>query len=175
MLGDAHGNVDLPLGAGVLHPAPAPEGDRGGALALPRRRHPHGHGRAGRGAGPGREVPVGRHRRVRRRQGQELLLPGDEHPPAGRAPGDRDDHRARPRRADDPRRRRREAAVHPGPGPARRLGDRVPDQRRGPVPRLPALDRPPGAVPAAGGVSTARCAWTPASTRAARSRSTTTR
>ena len=44
----------------------------------------------------------------------QLLLPRDEHAPAGRASGDRADHRARPRRADDPRRRRREAAVHAG-------------------------------------------------------------
>ena len=29
----------------------------------------------------------------------DVLLPRDEHPAAGRAPGDRDDHRARPRRA----------------------------------------------------------------------------
>ena len=39
----------------------------------------------------------------------ELLLPRNEHPPAGRASGDRADHRHRPGRADDPRRRRREA------------------------------------------------------------------
>ena len=44
---------------------------------------------------------------------QELLLPRDEHPPPGRAPGHRGDHRPRPRRADDPRRRRREAAASP--------------------------------------------------------------
>ena len=30
-------------------------------------------------------------------------------------------------------------------GPARRLGDRMPDQRRRPVPQLPAVDRPAGA------------------------------
>ena len=52
---------------------------------------------------------------------------------------------------------------------ARRLGDRVPHQRRGPVPRLPALHRPPGALPAAAGGATAPCGWTRASTRAARS------
>ena len=51
-----------------------------------------------------------RHGRVRRRAGPLVLLPRDEHPPAGRASGHRDDHRHRPRRADDPRRRRREAA-----------------------------------------------------------------
>ena len=81
---------DLPERARMLDPAPPPEGDRGGAVALHQRRHAQGHGRAGRGAGQGREVPERRHGGVRGRQGPELLLPGDEHPPAGRAPGDRD-------------------------------------------------------------------------------------
>ena len=81
---------------------------------------------------------------------KSFLLPGDEHPTSGRAPGHRDDHRARPRRADDPRRRRRSAAVHSGADPPRGLGDRVPDQRRGPVPQLPALHRPPRPLHAAG-------------------------
>ena len=53
---------------------------------------------------------------------KSFLLPGDEHPAPGRAPGHRADHRARPRRADDPRRRRRAASLHPGPGPPRGLG-----------------------------------------------------
>ena len=39
----------------------------------------------------------------------QLLLPRDEHAAAGRASGDRDDHRPRSRRVDDPRRGRREA------------------------------------------------------------------
>ena len=104
----------LPVGARVLDPAPAPEGDRGSAQPLSRRRHAQGDGRAGGGAGPGGELPVGRHGGVRRRQGQELLLPGDEHAAAGRAPGDRGDHRARSGRADDPRRCRRAARLHAG-------------------------------------------------------------
>ena len=99
----------LPVRARVLDPAPPPEGDRGGAVAVPRRATRQGDGRAGGGARQGGEVPVRRHGRVRRRRRPQLLLPRDEHAPAGRAPGDRDDHRARPRRADDPRRRRREA------------------------------------------------------------------
>ena len=56
-----------------------------------------------------------------------------------------------------------------------RLGDGMPDQRRRPVPRLPALHRPPGQVPAAEGKSRGRCASTPASMTAARSRCSTTR
>ena len=57
------------------------------------------------------QLQVRRHGRVHRRQEPQLLLPRDEHAPAGRASGDRADHRPRPRRADDPRRRRREAAA----------------------------------------------------------------
>ena len=147
--------------------------------------HAQGDGRAGGGAGQGGELPVGRHGRVRRRQGQELLLPRDEHAAPGRASGHRGDHRARPGRADDPRRRRREAGLHAGRRcRAQRLGDRVPHQRRGSAARLPAEHRPAGHVPAAGADDLRRraaartpaaCASTPASTRAARSRSTTTR
>ena len=93
------------------------------------------------------------------------------------------DHRARPGRADDPRRRRREAGVHAGPHPAPGLGDRVPHQRRGSAARLPAEHRPAGRVPAAAADASPAsrspappaCGSTPASTRAARSRSTTTR
>jgi hypothetical protein len=71
--------------------------------------NPQGHGRAGGGAGQGRGLPVGRHGGVHRRQGPQLLFPGNEHAAAGRAPGDRADHRHRPGRADDPGGRRREA------------------------------------------------------------------
>jgi hypothetical protein len=81
----------------------------------------------------------------------ELLLPRDEHPPAGRASGHRADHRPRPGRADDPRRRRREAAVRAEGREAQRLGHREPHLRRGPLPQLPALDRPAGALSPAGG------------------------
>ena len=42
-----------------------------------------GHGRAGRGPGQGREVPKCGNGGVRGRQGPELLLFGDEYPPAG--------------------------------------------------------------------------------------------
>ena len=70
-----------------------------------------GHGRAGRRAGQGREVPERRHGGVRGRQGPELLFPGDEHPPAGGAPGDGMHHRPGPGGVDDPRGRGREAAA----------------------------------------------------------------
>ena len=54
--------------ARMLDPAPAPEGDRGGAEPVPRRADPRRDGRAGRGARRGRRLPLGRHRRVHRRQ-----------------------------------------------------------------------------------------------------------
>ena len=165
----------LPGGARVLDPAPPPEGDRGGALAVPRRRDAQVDGRAGGRARAGRRLPVGGHRRVRRRARPQLLLPRDEHAPAGRAPGDRARHGTRPGRADDPRRGWREARLLAAGDQARRLGDRVPDQRRGPVPQLPAVDRAAGEVHPAAREPTGRCASTPASTRAARSRCTTTR
>ncbi len=55
-----------------------------------------------------------RHRRAhrvgRRPDGRELLLPRNEHSPASRASRNRSDHRYRPRRADDPRRRGRKSS-----------------------------------------------------------------
>ena len=96
----------------MLDPAPPPEGDRGGAVALHRRRD-----RARRWG----EQAVALAKAVDYQSAgtvefivdakRELLLPRDEHPAAGRASGDRAGHRPRPGRADDPRRRRREAAV----------------------------------------------------------------
>ena len=167
----------LPRRARMLDPAAQPEGHRGGALAAARREDPQGDGRAGRRARQGRRLRFRRHRRVRRRPGPELLLPRDEHPPAGRASGHRADHRRRSRRADDPRRRRREAALQAVGREAQRLGGREPRLRRGSVPQLPAVHRAPREVsPAAEGASTAPpCATTRASSRAARSRCTTIR
>jgi propionyl-CoA carboxylase alpha chain len=57
--------------------------------------------------------PVPSNSSFRRHQG--VLLPGNEHPPAGRTSGHRTDHRPRPGRADDPRRLRRKAAASPRP------------------------------------------------------------
>ena len=83
--------------------------------------------------------------------GQVVLLLGDEHAAAGRASGDRAGHRVRPGRADDPRRRRREAFDPPERREADGFRDRDPHLRRGSVSQLPAVDRPPHALPAAGG------------------------
>ena len=146
----------LPGRARMLHPAPQPEGDRGGPLAAPRRQDPQGHGRAGRRALEGRRLRQRRHRGVRRRPGPLVLLPGDEHAPAGRASRDRARHRHRSRRADDPRRRRREAEDQAGGREAHRLGGRIPRLCRGPLPQLPALHRPPHPLSAAPGRLRAR-------------------
>ena len=56
------------------------------------------------------------HRRVHRvrRPARRVLLHGDEHPPAGRAPGDRAGHRPRPGRVAAAGRGRRAAAVRAG-------------------------------------------------------------
>ena len=102
-----------------------------------------------------------------------FYLPGDEHPAAGRASGDRDGDRPRHRdradrdragRAARPRIRRRRAA---------RACDRDPALRRGSVP--PASPRRREGSCACGCPRARGCATTPASSAARRSRSTTTR
>ncbi len=70
---------------------------------------------------------------------------------AGRTSGDRTDHRHRPGRADDPRGRRREAALCAGRSEDQRLGDRKPALCRRSLPQLPALDRAADPLPPAGG------------------------
>jgi hypothetical protein len=100
----------VPERARVLDPAPPPEGDRGGAVS-PSSATPPARPWASRPwPGQGREVPERGHGGVRGRQGPGLLLPGDEHPAAGGAPGDRVHHRPGPGGADDPRGRGRKAA-----------------------------------------------------------------
>ena len=60
-----------------------------------------------------------------------FLLHGGEHPPPGRAPGDRDGHRHRHRQGADPDRGGRAAVVQAGRRRLHRPLDRVPHQRRG--------------------------------------------
>ena len=93
-----------------------------------------------RGPAPGRPRR-GRRRELRRarapssssstRDGQ-LLLHRDEHAHPGRAPGDRDGHRHRPRPRADPHRRGRAARLPAGRRAVQRPRHRVPGQRRGP-------------------------------------------
>ena len=153
VLGDQHGNI-LYLNERecsiqrrnqkVVEEAPSPfvspemrkaMGEQAVALARAVGYYSRGHGRADRQ----------RRRPVR----QELLLPRDEHPAAGRASGDRGDHRPRPGRADDPRRGGREAQVHAGRYRHQRLVGRNARLCRGPVPRVPAEHGEAGALLAA--------------------------
>ena len=101
--------LPLSLRARLLDPAPPPEGDRGGAGARHGPGAAQGDGRGGRRRGQGDRLSRRRHRRVHRQPGRHLLLHGDEHPPAGRASGDRDDHRPGPGRMAARRRGRRHA------------------------------------------------------------------
>ena len=129
---------DPPRRARVLAAAPAPEDRRGGAVAAADAPAARGHGRRRLRGGPGLRLHRGGHRRVHRRgrlRGgwgrTRLVLHGDEHPAAGRAPGHRGGHRARPRgaaaagggggaAAADAGRRRPARARDRGPGLRRR-------------------------------------------------------
>ena len=79
--------------ARLLGAAPPPEGDRGSALARRDGRPAPAHGRRRRRGRPRHRLSRRRHGRVPAGRRRRLLLPGDEHPPAGRASGDRGDHR----------------------------------------------------------------------------------
>ena len=157
----------------VVEESPAPR---------PLRRHPQRAARRGRRGRRGRRLPRRRHRRVplRPRDGA-LLLPGDEHPAPGRAPGHRAGARRRPGRAAADGRR------GPRPRPAARSAPTTATpSRSGCTPRT----RPPtgsrraacsrcSTFPGVAGSSTCSTApasgWTPASSPATRSRRTTTR
>ncbi len=126
------GQLCLDLQPRLLGAASPPEADRGSTRTLAARRSRSSHGRSGGEGGQGRRLLRRRHRRVHL-PGRRLLLPRDEHPTAGRALRQRDDHRHRPRRVADPRRCGRRAPDDPGAGRriASRSLDRDPDQRRG--------------------------------------------
>ena len=108
---DTHGNCRASVRARLLAAAPPPEGDRGGARARHRPGAARGDGR-GRASRPPRAVGyVGAGTVEFIAEGGDVLLHGDEHAPAGRAPGHRDDHRPRPGRVAASRRRGRAAAA----------------------------------------------------------------
>ena len=93
--------------------------------------------------------PAERDRLRRRRHGRvpldagdrAVLLPGDEHPAPGRAPGHRGGHRPRPGRAAAAGRRGRPTAARRRQPRAARARDRGPALRRGPGRRLAAAER----------------------------------
>ena len=105
---------------------------------------------------------------------RRVLLPRDEHPAAGRAPGHRDGDWHRPRRRADPRRVGHGAVVRPGRRSLRRgHAIEMPHQRREPGRRpVPALAR--AASRSSSCPTASACASTPDTRRATRSASTTT-
>ena len=155
-MADQHGNAIAPRRAGVLDPAPPPEADRGVPVA--------GRGRrccASSWARPPSTLAraigydnVGTVEFLLDADHRRVLLPGDEHPDPGRAPGHRGGRRAATwcwwqiqcargeplsgagRRRPDRRPRRRGPPLRRGPGPglaARRPAPSTASQRR--VPR----------------------------------------
>ena len=85
-----------PRRARVQPAAPPPEGHRGGAVAAARRGDPRPDRRGRLRHRAQRRLHRRRHGRVHRlrRHARRVLLHGDEHPAAGRAPGHRAGHRA---------------------------------------------------------------------------------
>ena len=169
---------DPPRRARLLDPAPPPEAHRGVAGAgVDRRRGAARADRQDRRRGGARgRLPRRRHRRGpagRSDEHERVLLPGDEHPRAGRALRDGDDDRDRHRQGGHPRRRGRGAGVHAGRRRPARPRDRVPHQRRGRVEEVRARARA-GSAPTSSPAGRA-CGSTPACAPAARSRRCTTR
>ena len=164
--------------ARLLAAAPPPEGDRGGARARHDRRGARRDGpRRDRSRARGR-LSGRRHGRVHRRRragaaAGRLLVHGNEHAAAGRASGDRGDHRARSGRAAVPRRGGRDAAARAGRRAHRRPRGRSAALCRGPGAQFPALDRQARRAGIAGAARA--CGSIPASRRARSSRPTTIR
>ena len=133
----------------MFDPAAQSEGDRGSPVAAARRDHPPPNGRTGGRSRQGGELRFRRNGRIRRRPGQKLLFPGDEHPAAGRTSRDRIDYRDRSGRTDDPGGRGRKAVADAKGRYADRMGGGVAGLCGRPVPQLPALDRAAGEIPPA--------------------------
>ena len=154
VFGDAAGNHVSPLRTRVQRPAETPE-DRGGDAEPGAERAPaSGDGRGGGRRGEGRRLCRRRDGRVpRRRKRKPLLLSGDEHPAAGRAPDHRGDpglrSRAGPARGGRGRRACRRSWTD---GSLRPRGHAIELRlyAEDPVKFLPALGTP-SRVPGAGG------------------------
>ena len=130
-------------GARMFDPAAASEGRRGEPVAGGDAGDPASdHGRRGVG-GARRRLHQCRNDRVPARRGRPLLLPGDEHAAAGRAPDHRDGDRRRSGAVADSHRARR--AARPRSGAAadpERPRDRVPHLRGGSRQQLSAVAGP---------------------------------
>ena len=96
-----------PRRARLLDPAPPPEADRGVPGAAGRRGPARADRQDRRRRRQGRRLPRRGHDRGPALRGRRVLLPGDEHPRAGRALRDRGGHRRRHRARADPDRRGR--------------------------------------------------------------------
>ena len=106
-------------------------------------------GRRGRGRREGDRLRRRRHDRDAARRGRLVLLHGDEHAHPGRASGHGDAHRRRSREGADPRRRGEPLSVTRAAAAAR-ARHRVPRERRGSEPELPAVAGQDRHVPSAG-------------------------
>ena len=140
-----------PRRARLHHPAPAPEDRRGDALAGRLARAARAHRRDRRRRGAGGRLRRRRHGRGPARRRRLLVLPRDEHAPAGRAHGHRDGDRASTWCAS------RSGSRPGGRSAGRRIEvrlvrprDPVPHQRRGRGRRLRAHAGPRDALPRAG-------------------------
>ncbi|CAA9254711.1 MAG: Biotin carboxylase of acetyl-CoA carboxylase, partial [uncultured Acidimicrobiales bacterium] len=116
--------------AGLLEPAAPPEAHRGDTCPRDDARAPPGDGRRGGGGDQGVRLHERRHRGVPHPAGR-VLLSGDEHPAAGRAPAHRARLRDRPGGRAAARRVGGGPVVHPGQPRPPRPRDRVPGQRGG--------------------------------------------
>ncbi len=168
------GQLRLPVRARLLGAAPPPEGAGGGARPRHAGRAPPPDGRSRRRRRQGGRLRRRRHGRVHRHAGRHLLLHGDEHPPAGRAPGHRNDHRPGSGRMAAARRRRPAAAAAAGTTGNPRPCAGSAHLRRGRQQGLPARHRQAD-PPRPAGRDRSTCASIPASRKATRSRPSTTR
>ena len=164
---------DPPRRARLHDPAASPEARRGDAVARGGRGVARADREDRRRRGACRRLPLRGDDRRAARARRLLLLHGDEHADPGRAHRDRRGDRPRPRARADPDRLGRAAVRATGGCRPARPRDRVPDQRRGRLQGLPARAGKDHAVTASrpGPAS----ASTPESSRARRSRRSTTR
>ncbi|MCY1512511.1 hypothetical protein D9M68_469720 [compost metagenome] len=144
------GQPGLPGRARLLGAAPPPEGDRRSALPGDDARAAPGHGRGGGEGRAQRQLRRRRHGGIPAGRARRLLLPGNEYPPAGGAPGHRTGHRPGPGGLADHRCRGPAAAARPGRNQAAWSRHGSAPLRRGPGRRLPPPDRQRAALGAGG-------------------------